>query len=82
MIGEGIKKIPEYICKMPYDKLYELKEQFWNCKTKYRRIWKAIRECCESDAETAVILLEAAEMVCLYDDLREVIVIFNPEYVF
>ena len=82
MIGEGIKKIPAYICKMPYDKLNELKEQFWNSKKKYRRIWRAIRECCESDAGTAVILLEAAEMACLHNDLREVIVLSNPDYVF
>ena len=82
MIGEGIKQIPAYVCEMPYDKLNGLKEEFWNSKKKYRRIWKVIRECCESDAGTAVILLEAAEMACLHDDLREVIVVSNPEYIF
>ena len=82
MIGEGIKKIPAYICKLPYDELNKLKDQFWDSKKRYRRIWKVIRECCESDAGTAVILLEAAEMACLHDDLREVIVISNPEYIF
>ena len=82
MIGEGIKQIPAYKCKIPYDKLNELKEKFWNSKKKYRRIWRAIRECCESDAETAVILLEAAEMACVHNDLRQVIVLTNPDYVF
>ena len=38
MIGEGIKKIPAYICKIPYDQLNELREKFWNSKKKYRRI--------------------------------------------
>ena len=82
MIGEGIKKIPAYICKIPYDQLNELKEKFWKSRKKYRRIWKAIRECCESDPETAVILLEAAEMACVKNDLREVIVLQNPDYIF
>ena len=82
MIGEGIKQIPAYICKVPYDKLNELKEKFWNSKKKYRRVWKAIRECCEADPGTAVILLEAAEMACVHNDLREVIVLSNPDYVF
>jgi hypothetical protein len=82
MIGEGIKQIPSYKCKIPYDQLNELKEKFWNSKKKYRRIWKVIRECCESDAGTAVILLEAAEMACAHNDLREVIVLSNPDIIF
>ena len=32
MIGEGIKQIPAYKCKIPYDQLNELKEKFWNSK--------------------------------------------------
>ena len=82
MIGEGIKQIPAYICKIPYDKLNELKEKFWNSRVGYKRVWRAIRECCESDAGTAVILLEAAELACAHGDLREVIVMSNPDYVF
>ena len=82
MIGEGIKQIPAYICNIPYDKLNELKEKFWNSKKKYKRVWRAIKECCESDPETAVILLEAAEMACVKNDLRQVIVLQNPDYIF
>ena len=82
MIGEGIKQIPAYICKIPFDKLNDLKEKFWGSRTNNRRIWKVIRECCESDAGTAVILLEAAEMACAHGDLREVIVLSNPDYIF
>ena len=82
MIGEGIKRIPSYICKIPYDKLNELREKFWNSRKNYKRIWKAIRECCESDEGTAAILLEAAEMACVHEDLREVIVLGEPDHVF
>ena len=82
MIGEGVKKIPAYVCDIPYDQLNELKEKFWKSRVKYKRVWKAIRECCESDPETAVILLEAAEMACVHNDLREVIVLQNPDYIF
>ena len=81
-IGEGIKQIPSYVCKIPYDKLNQLREKFWNSKHKNKRAWKAIRECCESDANTAVILLEAAEMACVKNDLRQVIVLTNPDYVY
>jgi hypothetical protein len=82
MIGEGIKKIPAYKCTIPYDKLNKLREDFWNSKRNNRRIWKAIRECCESDAGTAAILLEAAEMACAHNDLREVIILESPDYIF
>jgi hypothetical protein len=82
MIGEGIKQIPAYKCDMPFDKLNELREKFWNSRVRYRRVWKVIRECCESDAGTAVILLEAAEMACVQNDLRKVIILQNPDYVF
>ena len=81
-IGEGIKKIPAYICTIPYDKLNELREKFWNSRVNYKRAWKVIRECCESDAGTAVILLEAAEMACVKDNLREVMILTNSDVVF
>ena len=81
-IGEGIKKIPSYICNIPYDKLNQLREKFWESKKRNRRVWKAIRECCESDANTAVILLEAAEMACLNNNLRQVIELSNPDYIY
>ena len=82
MIGEGIKKIPAYKCTIPYDQLNSLKEKFWNSRLYYKRACKVIRECCESDADTAVILLEAAEMACVKDNLREVMILTNPEIVF
>ena len=82
MIGEGIKQIPAYLCKIPYDKLNELKEKFWKSRKYNKRIWKAIRECCESDAETAVMLLEAAEMAVVKNDLRQVMLLTNPNYIF
>ena len=59
-----------------------MREKFWNSKKKNKRVWRAIRECCESDANTAVILLEAAEMACVNNDLRQVIVLTNPDYVY
>ena len=60
----------------------ELREKFWKSRKKNKRVWKAIRECCESDANTAVILLEAAEMACVNGDLRQVIVLTNPDYIY
>ena len=82
MIGEGVKKIPSYKCKIPYDKLNDLRVKFWKSRKNNKRVWKAIRECCESDANTAVILLEAAEMACVNSDLRQVIELANPNYIY
>ena len=82
MIGEGIKKIPAYKCDIPYDQLNSLREKFWDSRIRYKRAWKVIRECCESDADTAVILLEAAEMACVKDNLREIMILSNPENIF
>ena len=76
------KEIPSYKCKIPYDQLNQLREKFWNSRKNNKRVWKAIRECCESDANTAVILLEAAEMACVHSDLRQVIVLTKPDYIF
>ena len=82
MIGEGIKKIPAYKCDIPYDQLNSLREKFWDSRIRYKRAWKVIRECCESDADTAVILLEAAEMACVKDNLREIMILSNPDIIF
>ena len=60
----------------------ELKEKFWKSRKHNKRIWRAIRECCESDADTAVVLLEAAELACAKSDLRQVIVLTKPDYIF
>ena len=82
MIGEGIKQIPSYICTIPYDQLNSLREKFWKSRKTFKKVWKAIREICESDHETALLLMEAAEMSCVKNDLREIIVVENPDIIF
>ena len=82
LIGEGIKQIPSYKCEMAYDKLNQMREKFWSSRTSNKRYWKVIRECCETDADTAVILLEAAEMACVEGDLRKVFALTNPDFIF
>lgn len=77
MIGEGIKKIPSYICTVPFDKLNELRDTFWKEKFKISRRWKAIREICESDAASAAQLLEVAGFFC-QNDLRVISEMENP----
>ena len=46
-----------------------------------KTIWKVIKECCETDSETAVILLEAAGMAC-ENNLRKVFILRAPDYIF
>ena len=81
-IGYGIQQIPSYKCPIPYDELNKLREAFWESKTTNRAIWNVIRECCTTDHETAVLLLEAAGMACLEGDLRKVFLFVSPEYIF
>ena len=59
-----------------------MRESFWNSKKKYKVLWDVLKECCETDSETAVILLEAATMECLEGNLRKVYFISNPDYIF
>ena len=66
---------------MPYNKLNELREKFWKSKKTNKYIWKVIRECCETDNETAAILLEAAECDCK-ENLTRVFLISNPDKIF
>lgn len=80
-IGEGIKQIPSYQCSIPFDKLNELREKFWEKKFKMNRRWKAIREICESDAASAAQLLEAAGFFC-EKDLRLIMEIDNPNIMY
>jgi hypothetical protein len=80
-IGEGIKRIKSYKCPIPYNKLNELREKFWKSKKSNKYIWKVIRECCETDNETAAILLDAAECTCK-ENLTRVFLINNPDKIF
>ena len=46
-----------------------------------KTIWKIIKECCETDSETAVLLLEAAGMAC-HKNLRNVFLLHTPDFIF
>ena len=67
---------------MPYDHLNKMRESFWNSKKRYKVLWGVLKECCETDSDTALILLEAATMECLEGNLRKVYFISNPDYIF
>ena len=81
-IGEGIKKIPSYKCTMPFDQLNKLRESFWKSRKRYKVLWEVLKECCETDSDTAEILLEAATMACLEGNLRKVFFLSNPDFIF
>jgi len=59
-----------------------MRESFWNSKKKYKVLWGVLKECCETDSDTAVILLEAATMACLEGNLRKVYFMSNPDFIF
>lgn len=67
---------------MPFDQLNKLRESFWKSKKKFKVLWDVLKECCETDSETAEILLEAAGMACLEGNLRKVYFLSNPDLIF
>jgi len=59
-IGVGIKRIHNYLCSLPYDKLENLRNQFWETRNKIDGNWEILRECIEicDDLECNEILKE------------------------
>ena len=43
-------------------------------------MWEVLKECCEADSDTALIILQAANMSCVEGDLRKVIFNGKNEY--
>ena len=58
---------------MPFDKLNNERNLFWSSRKKNKILWDVLKECCEADSDTALIILEAANMSCVEGDLRKVI---------
>lgn len=81
-VGKGIKRIPNYICILPYDKLDILREQFWMTRNKSDFIWEILQECCEIDEIQAEQLLKTNNIVCLEGDLRETYSKEQPNFVY
>ena len=81
-VGKGVKKIPNYICVLPYDKLDILREQFWMTRNKTDSIWEILQECCEVDEVQAEELLKTHHIVCLEGSLRDSYSREQPNYVY
>ena len=61
--GEGIKKTVAWKATLTEDELKARRQEFWRSRTSGRRqTWLALREAAETDAETAQILLQVAEI--------------------
>ena len=67
---------------MPFNQLNKLRESFWKSRKRYKVIWQVLKECCETDSETAQILLEAATMACVEGNLRKTFFLSNPDFIF
>lgn len=71
--GEGIKKVRAYKCDLAFDEIMEKRKLFWSSKKTDRRVWSALKECCETDPETSLQLLLIAELACVENNLCRVI---------
>lgn len=61
--GEGVKKTVAWKATLTEDQLRAKREEFWRSRTTGRRqVWLALREAAETDAQTASMLLQAAEI--------------------
>lgn len=59
-----------------------MRESFWKSRKRYKVLWEVLKQCCEADADTALILLEASSMACLEGNLRKVYFLSNPDFIF
>ena len=71
--GQGIRRVKAYKCDWTFDILAEKRKEFWKSKVKNKRVWSALKECCEAEHhETSVELLMVAELACVGDNLTHV----------
>ena len=69
-IGNGIKRIHNYKCDLPYDKLNYLRQQFWLTRNQSDDNWLILRTCCLNDEIYAKNLLEANHLTCIEGNLQ------------
>ena len=71
--GEGLRKVKAYHNDWAFDVLTEKRNKFWSTRKHNRRVWAALKECCEAEHhETAAELLMIAELVCIGDNMQHV----------
>lgn len=71
--GQGVRKVKAYKTNLAFDELEKLRKKFWDSKTRNRRIWLALKECCEAEHhETAEQLLLIAELACIGDNMMHI----------
>ena len=58
-----------------------MRASFWKSRKRNKVLWEVLKDCCESDSDTAEVLLEASNMACLEGNLRKVYFLSNPELI-
>ena len=58
-----------------------MRASFWKSRKRNKALWEVLKDCCESDSDTAEVLLEASNMACLEGNLRKVYFLSNPELI-
>ena len=72
--GIGIKRMKGYICNLPIDQLFSLREEFWLSKNyKNNNIWGKIREACLYDEYRSNICLEKNKLKCYNGCINHII---------
>ena len=82
MIGFGLKRIPNYICPLAYDKLESLRKQFWMTRKKTDEIWVFLQQCCEADEDESKKILKANKIYCIDGTLSNSYYEKKPNYVY
>ncbi len=81
--GDGIKRIKAYKCNLLINELHAIRLEFWSnilfnislfifidSKKENKRFWQIIQRACETDSETAEIILNHAGLVCLDGNMK------------
>ena len=81
-IGNGIKRIHNYKCDLPYDKLNYLRQQFWLTRNQSDDNWLILRTCCLNDEIYAKQLLDANHLICIEGNIQKCYSLAQPSFIY
>ena len=81
-IGAGVKRIHNYKCDLPYDKLDYLRQQFWLTRNQSDDNWLILKQCCQGDEIIAKQLLEANHLICIEGNISKCYSMAQPSFIY
>lgn len=82
-IGNGCKRMHNYQCILPYDKLDILREQFWLTRDHTDTNWNVLQKCCELKDDNKILsILKKHKLVLIEHYIGNTYAKKDPNYVY